>query len=125
VARLAAYASTDPEHRNGSRRPPPDRRPVFAKKPEVMSRAYELGQYLRDWDRKQARAAHQRMRRGIAQVDWSAYLVRQSLRPKFDLPRPVLTPFDWLETRLMPNWTRIAWRVNRVPQMKDNERSTT
>jgi hypothetical protein len=133
VARLAAYGTRELRpRRDASARRPDDRRAALPGKSEAAPGieacahvARSLGQELREWDRRQARAAHERIVRGIAQVDWSAYLIRLALRPNRALPHLLRTGFEWLETRLMSDWTRIAWRVHGPGETEQKPRSAT
>jgi hypothetical protein len=133
VARLAAYGTSDlGPRRDASIQRLDDRGSTFSWESKAMPGieacthvARSLGQELRDWDRLQARAAHKRIVRGIAQVDWSAYLVRFAPRPNRALPYLIRTGFDWLETRLISDWMRIAWRVHGPADTMQKPRSTT
>jgi hypothetical protein len=131
VARLAAYGTSDgsgselrprePEAPFGSGWESKTKRGMEACAPVARSR----GQELREWDRQQARAAHRRIANGIEQVDWSAYLVRATPRPTRALPRVVQTALEWLETRFIPDWTRVAWHIDASEEMEEKQRSAT
>ena len=114
TARLSAYAemqSVD-DGASGRREVKVYGQSIIPPKPgkALFPESWRDGQKTMSWNCREAREAHEYLRRSVAALDWSSYVLRRSV-PRSHLGKLIGSVCDWLSTRLLTEWTAIRWKI--------------